>query len=45
MSKPVIISQEQYDELIEDQNWLRHLEACGVDNWDGYSYAQETYED
>lgn len=27
--------------LEEDTNKLRALEAAGVDNWDGYSYAME----
>lgn len=38
MSDTVTISKKEYDELIEDQTQLRHLEANGVDNWDNYSH-------
>lgn len=34
-----IITQE------DDIKWLRALEAAGVDNWQGYSYAVEIYGD
>jgi hypothetical protein len=37
----VTISQEKYDELIEDSNFLNALRAAGVDNWDGYENAQD----
>lgn len=40
----VTISKEHYDELIEDQAFLSCLQAAGVDNWDGYSEAQEMYQ-
>ncbi len=29
------------DELEERERWLCVLEAAGVDNWEGYEYAQE----
>ena len=36
------ISQEEYDQLIKDQKWLRALEAAGVDNWEGFDFARES---
>lgn len=39
----VTISKEEYDELLESQRFLYCLEAQGVDNWDGYEFAQEEY--
>lgn len=38
MSTQVTISKAEYDNLIQDQKFLRHLEANGVDNWEGYSH-------
>ena len=43
--KTVTISEEDYDELIEDQRFLRALEAAGVDNWEGYEIAQDRLEE
>ena len=43
MTEMVTISKEEYDELIERSNWLGCLEGAGVDDWDGYDYAQEMY--
>jgi len=37
----ITITQEQYNELITDQQFLEALRAAGVDNWDGYDYAVE----
>lgn len=37
----VTITKAEYDSLKEDANWLSCLEAAGVDNWDGYSFAHE----
>ena len=39
--KMVTITEEEYDQLLKDSNFLNCLESCGVDNWDGYSYARE----
>lgn len=46
------LTQEQYEELKENLEELQKevkfldcLSAAGVDNWDGYSYAQELMED
>ena len=37
----VTLTQEEYNELKQDQDFLRALEGAGVDNWDGYEFAQE----
>ena len=37
----VTITKKEYDELIQDSIFLQCLEGAGVDNWSGYSYAQE----
>lgn len=44
-AKMITITEEEYDELIEDQQFLRALEGAGVDNWDGYEMAQEMVEE
>lgn len=38
--KLVTIPKEEYDTLKRDSEFLSCLEACGVDNWDGYYEAQ-----
>ena len=43
MADTMMVSMDQYNELVADQKWLRALEAAGVDNWDGYDYALELY--
>lgn len=39
----VVITKDEYDELLEDQRFLRCLERAGVDNWDGYDFAREYF--
>lgn len=41
----IMISKKEYDLLVKRSHFLYCLEACGVDNWDGYSYAKEMEED
>lgn len=41
MSETVTISKKEYDSLIKRVDWLKCLEAAGVDNWEGYDYARE----
>lgn len=44
MSEPIetlVITRDEYEQLQKDSMWLRHLEAAGVDNWEGYSIAQD----
>lgn len=35
------IPWDEYKYLLERNSILKALEQAGVDNWDGYSYAQE----
>ena len=37
----VMIPKPIYEEMLEDIAFLRALEMAGVDNWEGYSQAQE----
>jgi len=39
------ITVEEYEELKRDQDFLNCLAAAGVDNWEGYEYAQELMDD
>lgn len=41
----VTITKERYTSLLEDEAQLRHLEALGVDNWEGYSSYTDEDED
>jgi len=45
MEDMVTITKKEYESLLEDSNWLNALENAGVDNWDGYSFAQELLEE
>ena len=39
----VTINEDYFEELLNDSSFLSILEAHGVDNWDGYGYAQEEF--
>ena len=39
----VTINEDYFDELLNDALFLSILESHGVDNWDGYGYAQEEF--
>lgn len=39
----VTITKSEYDSLLEDSEKLSCLEACGVDNWQGYEDAMEMF--
>ena len=41
----VTIPKEEYESLLDDQLFLSCLEGAGVDNWDGYEYAREAYDE
>ena len=41
----VVIEKKRYEELLEQEKWLRALEAAGVDNWNGYDFAQDLREE
>ena len=43
MSDTVTISRFEYEKLTKDSEWLECLEAAGVDNWSGYDYAVDLY--
>ncbi len=45
MAGLVTISQEELDEMKDELTFLEALRAAGVDNWDGYDYAQELYKE
>lgn len=36
----VTVSKEWLSTLYRSHRFLQHLEAAGVDNWDGYGYAR-----
>lgn len=38
-----VIPKEELERLYDDQHMLNCLEAAGVDNWSGYDYAMEMY--
>jgi hypothetical protein len=38
--KMIEITVEEYEKLLCDSDFLDCLEACGVDNWDGYGDAK-----
>lgn len=37
----ITISKSVYEQLLEDQEWLRCLKQAGVDNWEGIGMAYE----
>lgn len=41
----VTISKKEYKKLQMDAEWLRCLEAAGVDNWEGIEYAIDLREE
>ena len=40
----VTITRKEYNELKDDQLFLRVLESFGVDNWEGYENVQDVYD-
>jgi hypothetical protein len=43
LAELVTISKAQYDAMKKRLAWLNALEAAGVDSWDGYEFAKETF--
>ena len=41
LEKRLITESIRNEELQKDADWLRCLEAAGVDNWEGYGVAQD----
>jgi hypothetical protein len=35
------IEKEEYESLLAASDFLSALESAGVDNWEGYDYAQD----
>ncbi len=35
--------EEEVEEMEKNVDFLRTLEACGVDNWDGYEMAADSW--
>jgi hypothetical protein len=40
----ITISKKEFNQLVEDSNFLNALREAGVDNWEGYGYACESLE-
>lgn len=46
MSEPTVtIPASEYEDLLSQAALLTFLEGAGVDNWQGYSFAYEEYEE
>lgn len=45
MSGMITISQESFNSLIKESIFLECLESEGVDNWIGYEYAKDAYQE
>lgn len=43
MEETVTITKAEYESLLDDRHLLSCLECAGVDNWSGYDYAREMY--
>lgn len=41
----VTITRERFDDLNKKEDFLAALEDAGVDNWEGYDIAQDTFEE
>lgn len=39
----ITITKKEYESLLEDSKWLQALNSAGVDNWGGYDYARELF--
>lgn len=43
--KTITITVSEYNSLVKDSEFLSCLEACGVDNWNGYGDACKMLEE
>lgn len=41
----VTITRKKYKALLKDSLWVDCLDCAGVDNWVGYDYALELFEE
>ncbi len=39
----ITITEKEYQKLLDEQLFLDCLRGAGVDNWDGYDYAIDSY--
>lgn len=39
----VTITRAEYEEMLSELRFLDALYAAGVDNWEGYGFAQERF--
>lgn len=39
--KTITITEKEYNQLIQDQEFLQALQVVGVDNWEGYGEARK----
>ena len=44
IEETIMVSKELLCSLKKDADFLSCLQACGVDNWDGYTAAHELYD-
>lgn len=44
-AETITISLKEWNDLIDDSNFLNALRAAGVDNWDGYYFARKMLEE
>jgi hypothetical protein len=41
----ITLSKDEYERMLSEIDFLECLRACGVDNWNGYDYAVEMFND
>ena len=41
----ITVDIDTWNEMFDEINFLNALRAAGVDNWDGYDYAVDIYND
>ncbi len=44
-TETVTISRAEYEDLLDESALLNCLRNAGVDNWDGWEYALEEYQE
>ena len=45
VTETVVVSLAEYNKLARDSEFLSCLRNAGVDNWEGYEYAQEAMDE
>ena len=41
----IVVNRSHYAALLVDRDFLRRLQAAGVNNWEGYDYALDGEDD